>query len=274
MIRKLLLLTIIALLFTLGLVGADRLFNRRVGADLTAMSAADVLYATGQYSESIQIFQQLIDQGVQESSVFYNLGNAYYRLGDYGRAILNYRRASQLNPRDADIKANLELALTMANVEAPEIALGPITLVSNITGNWLTLNEAALLALGLWLLVSFLLISWRLLFPEGPPSSVRFAVVATLILLLLVIMSLGTRTYTESLEPSGVVVAPVVTLRSEPGDEFNTDFEIVAGSSVELIEQQGEWIHLSGPGDTYRGWVPAGTVETIALNQQMHHFRT
>jgi uncharacterized protein YgiM (DUF1202 family) len=162
----------------------------------------------------------------------------------------------------------------MANVEVPEIALGPVSLVSDITGNWLTFNETALLALGLWLMVSFLLISWRLLFPEGPPSSVRFAVVATLILLLVVIMSLGTRTYTDSLELRGVVVAPVVTLRSEPGDEFNTNFEIVAGSAIEVIEQQGEWIQLSGPGDTYRGWVPAGTVETIPLNQRLHHFRT
>ncbi len=274
MIRKLLLLTTVALLFTVGLVGADRLINQREDADLTALSAANSLFAAGQYSESIQIFQQLIDQGVQESFIFYNLGNAYYRLGDYGRAILNYRRAAQLNPRDADIKANLELSLSMANVEAPEIALGPIKLVSDITGNWLSFDETSLLALALWLLVSFLLITWRLLFPEGPPSTVRFVVVATLILLLVVVMSLGSRTYTDSLEPMGVVVAPVVTLRSEPGDEADTDFEIVSGSSVELIDQQGEWIYLSGPGDSYRGWVPSDAVEIIALKQQGFHIQT
>ena len=274
MIRKLLLLTIIALLFTVTLVGANRLINKQAPADLAALSAANSLYAAGQYSEAIQVFQQLIDQGVQETSVFYNLGNAYYRLGDYGRAILNYRRASQLNPRDGDVKANLELALTMANVEAPEIALGPITLISDITGNWLTFNETALLALGLWLIVSFLLITWRLFYSEGPPSPVRFVVVATLILLLVVVMSLGSRTYTDSLEPRGVVVAPVVTLHNEPGDETNSEFEIVAGSSVDLIEQQGDWIYLSSPGDIYRGWVPSGTVEIIGLNQLGYDVQT
>ena len=274
MIRKLLLLTIIALLFTLSLVGADRLINRRVDADLIALSAANSLFAAGQYGESIQIFEQLIDQGVQESFVFYNLGNAYYRLGDYGRAILNYRRAAQLDPRDADTKANLEMSLNMADVEAPEMALGPITLVSDITGNWLSFDETALLALGLWLLVSFLLISWRLLFPDRPPSSVRFAVVVALFLLLIVVISLGSRTYTDTLEPEGVIVASIVALRSQPGDEFITDFEIVAGSSVELIEEKGEWIYLSGPGNTYRGWVPSGAVESIALGLPGFHVQT
>lgn len=274
MIRKLFLLTLIAILFVTILLGIDQLLNKRVRADLTAVSAANSLYVTGQYDESIQIFEQIIDQGIKDSSVFYNLGNAYFRIGDYGRAILNFMRAAQLKPRDTDIQANLELALTMANIDIPKIAPGPLTLVSSLTGNWLSFNETALLALGLWFLVSFLLLAWRLLFPAGPPSSIRFVVAAALILLLVVVMSLGSRTYTDSLEPGGVVVASVVTLRSEPGNDFNTDFEIVAGSPVELIEQQGEWILLSGPGDTYQGWVPAESVETIALNRLGYQVHT
>jgi hypothetical protein len=272
--RKLFVLMMIALLFLIILVGSVRILNPRVRADTTAISAANSLYETAQYHESIQIYEQLIAQEIQDSTVFFNVGNAYFQLGDYGRAILNYRRAAQLNPRDADVKANLEIAKTRANVDTLEIAPGPLAVLSDITGNWLSLNETAILALGLWFGALFLFLAWRLLSSEHPPSVVRYAAISLSIILLIVIMSLSSRVYVDSLEPGGVVVAPVVTLRSEPGDDFNTGFEIFAGSAVEVIEQQGEWIHLSGPGDTYRGWVPAGTVETIALNHQLYHFRS
>jgi hypothetical protein len=46
---------------------------------------------------------------------------------------------------------------------------------------------------------------------------------------------LGSRVYIDSLEPGGVVAAPVVTLRSEPGDDYDTDFENFVGSAVEVI---------------------------------------
>lgn len=92
----------------------------------------------------------------------------------------------------------------------------------------------------------------------------RYAVLGAFFLLLIVAMSLGSRTYTDSLESKAIVVDAVVTLRSEPNDDFATDFQILGGSSVELGERQGEWIYLSSPEDTYRGWVPAGSVETIA----------
>ena len=169
-----------------------------------------------------------------------------------------------LNPRDEAIKSNLELAQARANVELQTIAPGPVTLVANFTGQWLTINETALLALVLWFITGFFFFSWRLFSNEPYSSLLKLSSIGASIVLLLVLVSLGGRLLIVQINSEGIVVAPVVALQSEPGNHLETGIEVRAGSSVDLIETQGDWIHLSGPGDSYNGWVPASAVETVA----------
>jgi len=68
------------------------------------------LYESKLYLEASQTYQQLIDIGLKDHTLYYNLGNAYFKQNDLGQAILNYERAMQLAPRDTDIRANLDLA--------------------------------------------------------------------------------------------------------------------------------------------------------------------
>lgn len=73
-------------------------------------SLADSLYSKGQYQSAADIYEYLLtDKGIS-SDVYYNLGNAYYRLGMFAKSILNYERALLLSPSDSDIKSNLALA--------------------------------------------------------------------------------------------------------------------------------------------------------------------
>jgi len=72
-------------------------------------SMADSMYAAGKYQEAIVFYQKILQQG-DNAAIYYNLGNAYYRLHDMGHAILNYERAANREPGDADIRFNLALA--------------------------------------------------------------------------------------------------------------------------------------------------------------------
>ncbi|MCF7963192.1 MAG: hypothetical protein K9M08_20815, partial [Pirellula sp.] len=65
------------------------------------------------YLESARLFESILKDGYQSGVVYYNLGNAYYRAGEYGRAILNYRKAKFFRPRDPYLAANLEQAISM-----------------------------------------------------------------------------------------------------------------------------------------------------------------
>ncbi len=66
------------------------------------------------YRASARELETIVADGVESGAVYYNLGNAYFRAGEYGRAILNYRKAKPYRPRDSYLEANLQQALASA----------------------------------------------------------------------------------------------------------------------------------------------------------------
>ena len=76
----------------------------------TTWEAANGAYQNGKYEEAKVGYLQLVRAGQYSADLFYNLGNAWFKLGDQGRAILNYERALLLNPRLDEAAANLRTA--------------------------------------------------------------------------------------------------------------------------------------------------------------------
>lgn len=226
---------------------------------------ANGFYETGQVAQAAQVYQQLVDQGFADSVLFYNLGNAYFKQGDYGRAILNYRRAQQMAPRDADIKANLDLARaqTVDQLETEDNA-GLLNLMNQSVQEWFTLNELAMAALGAWILFMLILIlygstrannAWR--------RGLRYALVATVLVLAVGILALGSSLYIANNQSEGVIIAPEVDITSGPGSQYLTEFTLHSGAEVNLIETRGNWVRLALPGSGSEGWVPAAAVEVL-----------
>src|ERR1041385_1533809 len=73
-------------------------------------SKANQEFAQGHFKEAISAYEALIRDGQWSASVFYDLGNAYFRVGDFGRAILNYERALALERHHPEATANLQIA--------------------------------------------------------------------------------------------------------------------------------------------------------------------
>src|SRR5947208_11437033 len=67
-------------------------------------------YAASNFKEAISDYGSLVQSGEWSANLFYNLGNAYYRTGDYGRAILNYERALRIDRQHPEAQANLRIA--------------------------------------------------------------------------------------------------------------------------------------------------------------------
>ncbi len=68
---------------------------------------ANRYYAEQAYEKAITTYQQILDQGFYHAALFYNLGNAYYKQGELGRAVLNYEKSLLLWPTDPEIRENL-----------------------------------------------------------------------------------------------------------------------------------------------------------------------
>ena len=189
--RPLLTLTAIALLAIFA--AAAFVLTPTAAPDPTTLAAANRLYEAGHYAEAAQMYEQLAEQGVEDSTLFYNLGNAHYQQGDIVQAIINYQRAAQLAPRDADIQANLELALSQSPAPMPAAALGRIGALADATDSWLTVNELALLALGLWFALGFLIVAWRVMQPGSARTAMRYATVLVLLLVIVSVVALSSR---------------------------------------------------------------------------------
>src|ERR1700704_2657314 len=79
-------------------------------ADEATFAKANQDYAEARFQEAAEGYESLVQSGRWNATVFYDLGNAYYRLGSFGKAILNYERALALDPRHPEAEANLRLA--------------------------------------------------------------------------------------------------------------------------------------------------------------------
>src|SRR5438552_9134717 len=76
----------------------------------TAFDQANRLYEEGKFTEAAAAYEKMLQQGQASPALYFNLGNALFKAGQVGRAVLNYRLAERLAPRDTDIRANLKFA--------------------------------------------------------------------------------------------------------------------------------------------------------------------
>ena len=229
------------------------------------MGTASQLYEAGHYLQAVQAYQQLVDQGFADSALFYNLGNAYFKQGDHGRAIVNYRRAQELAPRDADIEANLTLARAQAVDEFQAVeSSGFLSTVGQAVKSWFSLNEVAMTALGAWILLVLLMIVtsatksgsiWR--------KGLQYSLAATTVFLVVGVLALGSILYVDSNQAEGVIVAAEVNVTSGPGTQYVTEFTLHDGAEVQVVESRGSWVRLALPGGELEGWVPAESVEPV-----------
>lgn len=227
------------------------------------MAEANDQYERGEYADAAQQYEALIDSGYEDAVLYYNLGNAYFKMGELGRAVLNYLRAEELSPRDADIRTNLEFARarTVDRVESGGESL--FASVSNVARRWVTVGEMGVLSLLLWIVSAITigtLVVWRTV-PRR--AAVRNGAVvasaATLVSFLLLLSML----YANPNDDSAVVVESKIDVVSGPGKQYELEFPLHSGAQVRLIDSRQGWVRIALPGDDLQGWVPSDAVEAL-----------
>lgn len=90
-------------------------------SDISALEIADVAYNSGDYSRAVEIYDSVMQREGTSASALFNLGNAYYKTGDMGRARICYERARRLAPRNKEILNNL--AYLTSKVDDANVAM-------------------------------------------------------------------------------------------------------------------------------------------------------
>lgn len=214
-------------------------------------------YQNGKYEEAIEEYSRVALEGVRNSAVYYNLGNAYFKAKKLGMAIASYERAYRLKPRDEDIKANLDYANTFL-VDTFDDRRGVISyLIERVNGLY-NLNEIMVTASACYLILIALIILSMLL-PFGEALKRLIPYVASLAVIAFVLFSF--KAYDGSIRKA-IAVTPTVEAKSGPGDDYSVQFVAHEGVKLRILEERDGWYQVLIRGNL-RGWVKSEEIERI-----------
>ncbi len=223
---------------------------------------AEEAYSAGNFEEAITAYENIAEAGQESSSLYYNIGNAYFRKGVIGKAILNYERALKLNPSDNDIKHNLKLSESMT---IDKIDAVPGFILTDWVGS---LRNS--LSSDMWAVLSliFLLAGLVLLFLYSfarKSSSRRLFFVAGIVVFLAVLgawmFSVSLAKKAESKEYA-VIVENIGSVKSSPAAGGNSLFVLHEGTKVKILEVVQNWYKIE-IADGRQGWIKGSDIEII-----------
>ena len=220
-------------------------FEQAEAAFREAETEADFLAVAARY-------QALVDEGVESGAVYFNLGNAYVRAGESGRAIAAYRKAQVYRPRDPYLEANLKVALGSSRPQERRL-LDYVFFWRSV------LSPHEKWTVTFTLLTIFLLVT--ILMKIRPSvGGLRWAAVVLLVITGLFGAALGLDYYEQEVRVAGVVVEGGVIARKGDGETFEPALTEPLGEGVEFVvlEDRGDWIHVSFTGGV-SGWIPRTT---------------
>ena len=221
------------------------------------------LYQEGDFAAAATSYGAVIEGGFESAEVYYNLGNAHFRLGETARAVLNYRRAARLDPGNDDIRANL--ALVSARLQDRIEPLPRFWLLS-VYDWWMGLIPGGLL-LGLvaacYVVLGATVVLIVLRRPAGWRAPLRRlaygAAVATVVLgATLIVRETGLGRPEEA-----VVMVGEARVLSAPSEEGGlTVFTLHEGTTVRIDRRTGEWAEIV-LADGKVGWLPLEALEVV-----------
>ncbi len=220
---------------------------------------AELAYTEGDFQLSVNKYQQVVDAGVWNAEIFFNLGNAYYQTHDLGRALVNYRRAEQLIPRDDELRLNIA-RVRAQRIDPPVAEVGILVQIAQWTTDWFSNSEIGLLTLMTWWLGCGFFVVYRLVPKSRTVSNWGSAIGGVLFVLFSSVA--GMRIIIEYAHPSAIVIVETVSVMTGPDAQYIEIFELHAGGEIRVVQKRNDWVRIQLP-DLREGWVEAQEIEVI-----------
>ncbi len=215
-------------------------------------------YENGQYEQAARKFSAVAEMQSLSGALCYNLGNAWFKAGELGKAILWWERGLMLAPQDPDMRFNLEHARSLVK-DAPEkagsgvadVLFFPTRLLSPRTVQWLALAGSSLF----WFSCAGLLFRRR----SRALQVLRLAALAVVLVFLPAALQ---RLYVRANPSQAVVLEERLPVRAGLNEEAAQLFTLHAGSPVQVKEKRDGYVRILFGQDKV-GWAPAQAVGMI-----------
>jgi tetratricopeptide (TPR) repeat protein len=213
-------------------------------------------YAQGHFAEAISGYEALVRAGQWSANLFYDLGNAYFRVGDFGHAILNYERALALERHHPEATANLQIARDEAHA---------LELQQSWPERYLqvaSVNEYSIAAaIAFWLAVFAIVM---LIFARRRSATLIATVMFCVLVSTVAIYAVYTLERGRNGSALAIVTGKNVQARLATADSANTVLALPPGSELKILSTRGDWIYAALP-NTLRGWIPAKDAQQVRL---------
>ena len=223
---------------------------------------ANQLYRSGEFQKAAAMYEQIVKNGYSNADVYFNLGNAYFKLQNIPSAVLNFERAKRIAPHDDDVNYNLRLAnLRVVDKIDPLPTLflmdwwkSFINLAS--ADGWALLTVCSVWGLMLAAMI-FLLVRSQLL----RRVLMLFGFIA-FVSALLSFAGVIQRNQIETSAREAIEFAPTASIKSAPDPQSVDLFVIHEGVKVEVLDTVGDWrkIRLA---DGKIGWITGESLQVI-----------
>ncbi|UZO82016.1 tetratricopeptide repeat protein [Aquimarina sp. ERC-38] len=227
-----------------------------------AFQRGNSLYNEGKFQEAIDTYLSIINNGEESAEVYFNLGNAYYKLSQIAPSILYYEKALKLDPGDADIKNNLQFA---NNSKIDVIEVLPEGIVSRTTNsliNTFTFDGWAWTSV---ILILLFVASVLLYFVSYTSLKKRLFFTTAILGLVLSISSVLFAYKQYNLvqnEKYAVIFSEESEVKSAPNLRSEVSFELHKGTKVKILDKVNNWNKIK-LADGKIGWIPTEDLREI-----------
>lgn len=219
-------------------------------------------YVSKQYNKAIEAYENLTEQGYEGTELFYNLGNAYYRVGKLGYAILYYEKALKLSPSDEDVRHNIAL-VNLQTVDKIE------TLPGFFLFEWWE-SLLSLFSVSGWAIFAFiiylLLLAVIVVYVFTSSAFVQrisvYGGLAVIVFLALSITILTVNLNRENNVKKGVIIEQTATAKLAPDNKSNDAFVIHEGLKVTVEDRLSNWLKIRLE-DGKIGWLTSDNLRII-----------
>ncbi len=226
------------------------------------LDSANNAYQNNRFEQAVDYYDSLVNQGYHSSGLYYNLGNAYFKINDIAHAIYYYEKALKLSPNDEDIQSNLTIAKQMS---VDKIEAVPVMFYVdwwNAILNFMSADSWAILLVFTFIALLVLIVVFilsknqrirKFLFLKG--IFVFFFLIFTLIVSIKKYRNLTS-------QKEAIVFALTVNVKSSP-DENSTDlFVLHEGTKVYIKDEVNGWLEIRIINGSV-GWLPESTVKRL-----------
>jgi tetratricopeptide (TPR) repeat protein len=214
-------------------------------------------YNSGEFKAAVSEFSEIVNRGIVNGKLFYDLGNAYLKNNDIGHAILWYQRAFKLIPKDPDLKFNYTVALSRVK-DMPPDNRHPILkiivfwqyLLSRTATQW-----AAVILNGIFWIV----LTLQLFFRKNTFNWVRSMILPVFMIILL---TASFNYYDDTYNKQAVIIPPEISVRSGLSDDATELFALHAGSQVHVDKEKDGFLKVRFSKDKI-GWIKKTDAQVI-----------